>query len=54
MFKKSFLFTLCYRESVDEIVLVLTIQIKATWQYHSVVLHAYLAVQGAASFQVCG
>ena len=43
-----------YRESVDEIVLLLTIQIKATEQYYSVVLHAYLAVQGAASFQVCG
>ena len=34
--------------------MVLTIQIKATEQYYSVVFYAYLAVQGAASFQVCG
>ena len=50
----SYVSPLFYRESVDDIVLVLTIQIKATEQYYYVVLHAYLAVQGAANFQVCG
>ena len=34
--------------------MVLPIQMKAAEQYYSVVLYAYLAVQGAASFQVCG
>ena len=55
LFSLSFLFTLFfYRESVAGISLVLTIQIKATEQCYSVVLHAYFAEQGAANFQVCG
>ena len=44
MFTKPLLFTLFfYRESVAGISLVLTIQIKATEQYYSVVLHASFA-----------